>query len=214
MKKTIVLLAVGLCFVLGGCVTQDDYDELNKKLTYAKQENALLKENNGDLEEQVSELESQIDDLQGQIDDLKAQNEKKQSEEPSEDIPEEVFEDIDQDVDDVQLADENTEYRTDITYDDLSRRPDDYMYEYIEVSGTVLQLIEGDGENQLRVALNSNGYDDVILCAYEPTIVDERILEDDRITIKGMSLGIYQYESTLGGLISVPAIYASEITRR
>lgn len=214
MKKSIVLLAMGLCLILGGCVTQDDYDELNQKLTYAKQENALLKENNEDLEDQVTDLESQIEDLQGQIDDLKAQNEARQTQEPSEDIPEEIIEDFEPDVDNVQVADENVEYRTDITYDDLSRRPDDYMGEYIEVSGTVIQLIEGDEENEIRVALNSNGYDDVILCGYEPSIVDERILEDDKITIRGISVGIFQYESTLGGLISVPGIYGMEITRK
>lgn len=217
MKKTIVVLALGLCFTLCGCVTQEDYDDLGKKLGDAKQEISLLKQKNGDLETQVENLEAENEDLQAQIDDLQAQNEELQSrsyeEAPSEDIPEEVIEDIEQEVDDIQLADENSEYRTDITYDDLSRRPDDYMGEYIEVSGTVIQLIEGDEENQIRVALNSNGYDDVILCGYEPSIVEERILEDDKITIKGISVGIFQYESTLGGLISVPAIFAQEITR-
>ena len=210
LRKRIALFAVGLCLILGGCVTQDDYDELNEKLTYAKQENAFLKNNNEDLETQVAELESQIEDLQVQIDDLKSQ---KDNEDSPDDIPEDVVEDFEQEVEDVKLDTENIEYRTDISYDDLSRRPDDYMYEYIELSGTVIQLIEGDEENEIRVSLNSNGYDDVILCGYEPSIVEERILVEDKITIKGLSVGIYQYESTLSGPISVPAIYGMEITR-
>ena len=106
---------------------------------------------------------------------------------------------------------ENIDFRDDLTYDDFARRPNDYKYQYIEVLGEVIQLIEDDDGNILRVALNSNGYDDVIMVSYDPAICDERVLEKDYITIRGMYVGIIQYESTLGSLISVPGIYGMDI---
>lgn len=216
MKKTIVLLVIGLCFMLSGCVKQEEYDELNTKLTYANQENGMLKTNNADLEKQIASLEAQVNELQAQVNDLQAKNEELQAKERATETPAELPQEVSADMEPTDNAAPIVnpgEYRTDVTYDDLSRRPDDYLYQNIEVSGTVIQLIEGDGENQLRVALSYNGYEDVVLVGYEPKIVSERILVDDYITIKGMSVGIFQYESTLGGLISVPAIYAMEITR-
>jgi hypothetical protein len=201
---------VVLCFMLSGCVKQEEYDELNDTLTKTKQANALLNSNNEELKAQVAELEAQVSSLQNQVTELQAQIDKNNTPEA---LPEnDAADEIEQEAPDFQFDVANITFRTDVTYDDLSRKPDDYLYEYIEVSGEVVQLIEGDDENQIRVALNSNGYDDVILCGYDPSIMEQRILEEDSVTIKGMSVGIYQYESTLGGLISVPAIYGLEIT--
>jgi Uncharacterized protein conserved in bacteria len=210
MKRIVLLLMVVLCFMLSGCVKQEEYDELNDTLTKTKQANALLNSNNEELKAQVAELEAQVSSLQNQVTELQAQIDKNNTPEA---LPEnDAADEIEQEAPDFQFDVANITFRTDVTYDDLSRKPDDYLYEYIEVSGEVVQLIEGDDENQIRVALNSNGYDDVILCGYDPSIMEQRILEEDSVTIKGMSVGIYQYESTLGGLISVPAIYGLEIT--
>ena len=208
MKKIILLLLLTSCFILGGCVKQEEYDEVKNSLTDTKKELDSLKSEKADLESKVTELESEIENL-------KAENEKLQPKTTSSDsdIPENAIENIDPEASE-QTSTGDIVYRTDVTYDDLSRRPDDYTREFIELSGEVVQLIEGDEENELRVALNSNGYDDVILCGYDPSIVNERILEGDYITIKGVSAGIMQYESTLGGLISIPAVYAMEIIRQ
>ncbi|NBI06979.1 hypothetical protein [Senegalia massiliensis] len=46
---------------------------------------------------------------------------------------------------------------------------------------------------------------------YDPNITNVRILEDDLVTIKGSSIGLYTYESALGGNITIPRILVSEI---
>lgn len=97
-----------------------------------------------------------------------------------------------------------------ISYENLARNPDDYVGKYITGSGEVAQVIEGENEIQLRVAVNDD-YDDMIFLAYNPEIMDSRILEDDHITYYGMSLGTITYESTLGGNITIPSCYCDKI---
>lgn len=97
-------------------------------------------------------------------------------------------------------------YETGITYDQLARRPDDYMGEQMKFSGKVVQVIEGNGETQLRFAVNDD-YDQMIYLAYNPAIVDQRVLEDDYLTIYGTSLGTMSYEATSGATITIPAAF-------
>lgn len=109
-----------------------------------------------------------------------------------------------------ELKDPST-YKTDITYDQVARTPDDYMLEKVMFSGKVVQVMEGDSTtNQLRVAINDN-YDTIMLVEYEKDILDSRILEDDYIKIYGYSMGVMTYESTLGGNITIPAMSANII---
>ncbi|MBU3190447.1 hypothetical protein K9O30_14760 [Clostridium bowmanii] len=62
----------------------------------------------------------------------------------------------------------------------------------------------------LRVAVNDD-YDTILLVGYEPSIVDSRILENDVINLKGVSQGVYTYESTMGGNITIPLVMADII---
>ena len=101
-------------------------------------------------------------------------------------------------------------YETGITYDNLARNPDDYNGEKVKFTGKVLQVMEGDTENQIRLAVNSD-YDTVLYCGYSPSIVSSRILEDDIITIYGTSVGTISYESALGGTITIPGVFVDKI---
>ena len=47
--------------------------------------------------------------------------------------------------------------------------------------------------------------------AYPKNIVTSRILDDDYVTVYGTSLGLYSYQSTMGGKITVPALYLDRI---
>ncbi len=100
--------------------------------------------------------------------------------------------------------------RTDLTYDDLMRYSDDNYGELVELSGTVLQTMQGDGEIQHRVALNDD-YDTVVLIGYEPGTASTKILEDDYITFIGTSVGTTTYETVMGAEIEIPAVYVEEI---
>lgn len=103
-------------------------------------------------------------------------------------------------------------YRTDVTFENLARTPDNFQNEKIVLSGEVIQVMEDASETQLRLAVNEN-YDTIVLVKYGKSIVQERILENDIITIYGFSNGLISYESTIGGTITIPAVTAYIINR-
>lgn len=109
-----------------------------------------------------------------------------------------------------QEEEEKKGYDTGITYDQLARTPDDFEGEKVKFKGKVIQVMEGDDSTQLRVAVNDD-YDNVIYVEYEDGIVDSRVLEDDQITIMGISAGLLSYSSTMGGKITIPAILVDKI---
>lgn len=104
----------------------------------------------------------------------------------------------------------DSDYMTGITFDNISRNPKDYEGKLVYFTGEVVQLMEEDDENQIRLAIDGD-YDKMILIGYNPKITTSRILEDDNIEIYGMSVGIFQYESVLGQTISIPAVYVDKI---
>jgi len=101
-------------------------------------------------------------------------------------------------------------YDTGITYDQLARTPDDHFAEKVKFRGTVIQVMEGDGITQIRLAVNDD-YDNILLGEFDSSVVESRILEDDSITIRGLSTGLITYESTMGGSISIPGVSIEQI---
>ena len=100
--------------------------------------------------------------------------------------------------------------RTDVTYDNLMRTPDDYFGEIVQYSGTVLQTITGDGIVQQRVALYDD-YDKIVLIEYAEELPEVRLLDDDYITFTGMSFGTITYETVLGAKLEIPSIFVERI---
>ena len=100
--------------------------------------------------------------------------------------------------------------RTDVTYDNLMRTPDDYFGELVQYSGTVLQTITGDGIVQQRVALYDD-YDKIVLIEYAEELPEVRLLDDDYITFTGMSFGTVTYETVLGAKLEIPSIFVERI---
>ncbi|MCI9261284.1 hypothetical protein [uncultured Adlercreutzia sp.] len=98
-----------------------------------------------------------------------------------------------------------------VKYEKIARNPDDYVGKKIKFSGTVLQVIEGEEENMIRLGTKDT-YDDVVIVGYDPALKKERILEDDVVTVYGDCVGLYSYEATLGQTITLPALFAAEIT--
>ena len=100
--------------------------------------------------------------------------------------------------------------RTDVTYDNLMRTPDDYFGEIVQLSGTVLQTINGDGVVQQRVALYDD-YDQIVLIEYSKDLPEVRLLDDDYITFTGVSFGTIEYETVLGATLEIPSILVDRI---
>ena len=92
-----------------------------------------------------------------------------------------------------------------ISYKDLARNPDTYKWDLIKCTGTVVQVIEGDAETQYRIAMHDD-YDTIIYAGYTRRKGKSRVLENDTVTIWGFSSGLYTYESTMGGYISIPSV--------
>ena len=114
----------------------------------------------------------------------------------------------------VMTDEEYKEACKEISYNDLARYPGKYENEYIRVYGQILQVIEGeDNEVQLRVATKksdygSDYYDDVIYVFYFYNDDDPKFLEDDFVTLWGVYANTSTYTSTMGGEITIPAMYA------
>lgn len=107
------------------------------------------------------------------------------------------------------LLDRST-YRWDISYDNLARTPDDFTGQKVGLYGRVVQVMEGNGTTQLRVAVNDD-YNRVVLVEYDSSISSMRVLEDDYVDMYGTSYGLYTYTSTMGGEITIPAILVNII---
>lgn len=103
-----------------------------------------------------------------------------------------------------------------LNYKEISRSPDDYEGEYFTFSGTVLQVLEeaqSDGTTvvEMRIA-TKNGWDDIVYVGYYRSANEKRILEDDRVTVNGVSHGLVSYEAVLGNTITIPLFIADTVT--
>ena len=97
------------------------------------------------------------------------------------------------------------DYNTGITYDTLTRTPDKHIGNKVTLSGEIVQVIEGDDAYQYLMAVDQD-YDKMVLIEVPTDQLSSRILENDLITIYGVSQGTIDYESTIGGTNTVPAI--------
>jgi len=80
------------------------------------------------------------------------------------------------------------------------------------MTGRVVQVIEEAGGTTLRVATDGS-YDDIVLATIKKGLISERILEDDKITLYGISAGLHTYKSTLGGNITIPHIRIEQVVQ-
>lgn len=103
------------------------------------------------------------------------------------------------------------------TFEQIARNPDNFKGTNVKVTGEVVQALYGDTSVDLRVNITKKGtystyYDDTIYVVYYPESGEDKILEDDIITIYGTSQGDYSYTSTMGAKITLPLISAKYIT--
>ena len=94
-------------------------------------------------------------------------------------------------------------------YAEYARNPEPHIGEMVRFNGTVLQVVEGVESNLYRIQMHSSG--DVFVVTYTPDEGVQRVLEEDKVTVMGVSSGLYTYESTMGGQITVPSIIADSI---
>lgn len=228
---SILILTVSMSACSG--VSQDEHQKaldgnvkLESDLKTAVDENAKLKSDLQDITEELKTSQQRIDEFstleakykdlsesemeaQQAANDLKAEQDRQAKEkllaQEKEKSEAEAAEKLAK-----AEAEAKKGYETGITFKQLARTPDDYKGSKVKFSGEVVQVIEGDSEVNLRVAVNSS-YDNVIFVYYPSSLTKVRVLEDDKITLYGVSEGLYTYESTMGGHITIPMVKVEKI---
>ena len=161
-----------------------------------------------DTEEVSSEVEESVQAEESLAEEREAKEEEERLAKEKEE--EERLEQESIEAEEEEWQEELDNARTDVTYDNLMRTPDDYFGQVVQLSGTVLQTINGDGVVQQRVALYDD-YDQIILIEYSEDLPEVRLLDDDYITFTGVSLGTIEYETVLGATLEIPSILVDRI---
>ena len=192
-------IALGIILFLSNQKLNDKIDEKQSSCdSIQKQYDNLLSENL-QLDTDYEKLKEENEELQAQIEELtNPKTDLEESEETGE-LSDELNTFINSNMEDVSM------FRSDVSYDEIARHPNDYDGELLTFSGEVAQVIEGDGTTELRIAVDGD-YDDIIYGIYDNRILDSRLLEDDKIQFYGESCGIISYQSTLGDTISIPSM--------
>lgn len=100
------------------------------------------------------------------------------------------------------------------TYEDIARNPEETRGNDAKFRGEVIQVLEDGNSVEMRVNITkeSYGYSDTIYVSYDRKSENEdRILEDDIITIYGKLGGLETYTSILGADITLPQVFAEYI---
>lgn len=223
-KRWKYILVAIIAMFIGGLFgpSQSEVDDavsastnLKTKLSKSEEAKTELENKNKELQEQLDKLAPYMElaeaDAKAKAAELKKQEEEEKAKAEAEERKkqEEAKKKEEQAKKEAEEK-ERKGYDTGITYDQLARTPDKYMGEKVKFKGKVVQVMEGDGTTQIRLAVNDN-YDTIVYAEYDSSIVESRVLEDDMITIMGVSTGLITYESTMGGNISIPGILIDKI---
>ena len=192
-------IALGIILFLSNQKLNDKIDEKQSSCDSIQKQYDNLLSKNLQLDTDYEKLKEENEELQAQIEELtNPKTDLEESEETGE-LSDELNTFINSNMEDVSM------FRSDVSYDEIARHPNDYDGELLTFSGEVAQVIEGDGMTELRIAVDGD-YDDIIYGIYDNRILDSRLLEDDKIQFYGESCGIISYQSTLGATISIPSI--------
>ena len=168
-----------------------------KKETKTETSAEIANESSADEAEKEKEAKESAD-KEAQEAALKAANEKAAQEAAAKAAAEKAAQDA---------ADKDPNTYQSLPYDEMARNGDNHKGEKLQINGKVIQVIDSDdGTAQLRVATR-DGYDDVYYIEIPASQwKTHRLLEDDVITFYGNVYGLYSYDSTMGGKITVPAM--------
>lgn len=204
-KEVIIPFVIGLligAFLFSSGDTSKYEDQIAQQQTQIAEKDKKIKELQGKVDEAAPWFEMTAAEQEKKEAELKAAKEAKEKEEAEKLASEKKKKE----------EEEKKGYDTGITYSQLARTPDDYLAKKVKFSGKVVQVMEDGDSVGIRLAVDGD-YDNIILGTFDSSIISERILEDDYITVYGLSAGIYTYESTMGASISVPSMTIDKISR-
>ncbi|MEG0249471.1 MAG: zinc ribbon domain-containing protein [Peptostreptococcus sp.] len=229
-NKIISILAIIIVISFGTIVSlgnengkikeKSDQNTNNHDMKIEELENQLL-----EIKDTVLSKDEKIKSLEGKIEearpwfDMKAEERKKQEEEQAQKKKEEQEKqererkEQERKEKEAQERKEKEGYDTGITYNQLARTPDDLKYKKVKFSGKIVQVMEGEDDMSYRLAVGGNSNNVLYLNVPSELVSNNRILEDDYITIFGMSAGTITYESSFSGNITIPSVMVEKISR-
>lgn len=184
-KKVVIMLLCSSLFLSGGCgskITQEEYDSLKAEKETLETEIQKLEQEKQQLSADLSKKDSELSEINDEYESYKekmvpyeklsvaeAEAKTAEAEKKAEEAKKAKKEQQEAEAAAKAAAEaENAKgYETGITYDQLARTPDDFIGQKVKFSGKVLQVMEGDDETQIRLAVDSN-YDTVLYCGYSP----------------------------------------------
>ena len=89
-------------------------------------------------------------------------------------------------------------------YESFARDEASYINATISFDATVIQVVENEDYTRYRMAID-NDSDCIFYAEINSDDMTIRLLEDDEIHATGKYYGLYTYQSTLGGSITIPA---------
>lgn len=100
-----------------------------------------------------------------------------------------------------------------VPYDSLARTPEQYMGKEVSVSGEVMQVTDPGSSDFAQILVDTQGADGdgsklVELAIDASYFKVHRILENDTVTVYGISYGLDTYDSTGNGQVTVPTLVA------
>lgn len=160
----------------------------NEEEVYAKY--TAARENYNTVKEDYDTVKSEYDKIQEKLEEIEAEKKRKAEEKA-----------------------EKEKYNTGITYNQLNRNPDDYVGEYVKFSGKVIQVSEGLFSDVWRLNVNGNYNQTLYLTVPSSLTTNNRVVEDDWVTIYGVSEGIETYTTIFGASVSIPSVSVDKISR-
>ena len=101
---------------------------------------------------------------------------------------------------------------TNMLYEKILANPDDYEGYFVEFTGIVANVLGYDENNYLhfQVFLDINNWDNAV---YILADTDEEYMADEYVKIRGRINGIIEGDSILGGKVTNPLVFESEIKK-
>lgn len=96
-------------------------------------------------------------------------------------------------------------------YDSFAREEQKYKDQPITFTAEVVQVVDGDSYNIYRLAVDKDS-NAMFYATIDNSKLDVRILEDDVIVVNATSTGLYSYNSSFGGKITIPSCKIDKYT--
>lgn len=180
-------------------ISSADTNSSDDEVTYSKPNNGKPVEVPQRRKSSVSESNDEIEEDV----DLSA-------EEMDIDEPEEVDEDLEAETPEVNPEkdpEDLSNYRTDYDIKDVERNPAEYKDELLSFEGKIIQVMEDEVYTSYRIAINDD-YDRIVYLQTFNVTLEERLLEDDYVTVYALFNDLLTYETVMGASQTVPAFLA------